>query len=175
MVHLWYPRGAGDWTASPIDAPMVALDAGLDVLEPGVASDASAEGVVLHRLLDAGETWVLLSLASGDLRLNGEPMRLGIAILSDRDELSIAGQPSCFFSTETLARIEPLPALAAGGCCPRCKLPIDAGVAAVRCPGCGLWHHSTDDMPCWTYAPTCAGCTQDTSPDAGFRWTPEDL
>jgi hypothetical protein len=133
------------------------------------------EAVFLGRLADSPETWAILCPPQSELRVNGEPVPLGVAVLADRDELRVPGHAARFFSTETLARVESFPESSGGGCCPRCKLTIEAGSPAVRCPACGLWHHSTDEMPCWIYAPTCAGCAQNTAPDAGFRWTPEDL
>ena len=100
---------------------------------------------------------------------------LGIVALSDRDEIRPADGLPLFFSTETLARVEPFPASGARGFCPRCKQHIEPGTPAVRCPGCSLWYHMSDEFPCWTYAPQCSACPQETALDADFRWTPEDL
>jgi hypothetical protein len=104
-------------------------------------------------------------------------------ILSDRDELrwpvahdaSGAAPHPLFFSTERLAAVAPYPAGDRRGSCPRCKQLLTVGDAAVRCPSCGLWHHATDELPCWTYGEHCAACQQVTSLDAGFQWTPEEL
>ena len=85
------------------------------------------------------------------------------------------GLGRCYFSTETLARIEPLSEEDATGCCPRCKQGLTAGQPAVKCPGCGVWHHQSDELPCWTYAERCAICGGSTALDAGFSWTPEEL
>jgi hypothetical protein len=93
----------------------------------------------------------------------------------DRDEILLHGVGRCYFSTETLARIEPLSEESATGCCPRCKQGMTAGEPAVRCPGCGVWHHQSDELPCWTYAERCAICGGSTALDAGFSWTPEEL
>ena len=121
------------------------------------------------------DAWVLLCEADSRVHINGEPVSAGVVVLADRDELRIPGQSPRYFSTETTARVEPFPESPLGGCCPRCRQTIECGTPAVRCPSCGLWHHASGDLPCWTYAPACAACAQDTSPDAGFRWTPEEL
>ena len=73
------------------------------------------------------------------------------------------------------AAVEPLPESAGEVFCARCKKRIPAGAPAVKCPQCGAWHHSSDDLPCWTYAETCAFCDQPTALDADYRFTPEDL
>lgn len=150
MAHFWNRDAAGDWVATPVDATLV------------------------RRVAGPQETWALLCPPSSDARVNGERVPLGLAILADRDELRITGHPVRFFSTETLAHVEVFPE-GAGGFCPRCKQEITSGSVVVRCPGCGLCHHASDELPCWTYAGTCAGCTQDTAMDAGFTWTPENL
>ena len=158
MAHLWNIEDEGGWVAAPIDEAF-----------------ALVEKVILTRLANPPETWALLCPPQSDVRLNGLPVPLGLAVLADRDELRIPGESARFFSTETLARVEACPDTAAHSFCPRCKQAIESGSAAVRCPGCGLWHHSSDDLPCWSYAPTCAGCSQETALNAGFRWTPEEL
>jgi hypothetical protein len=107
------------------------------------------------------------------LMVNGLPLRAGLRTLQDRDELRVPGLGPLYFSTERIARIEPLPTEPDALSCPRCRDRIAAGSPAVRCPGCGLWHHQTEDRPCWTYAETCALCPQPTAADAGYRWTPE--
>jgi hypothetical protein len=129
----------------------------------------------LHSVAGPPDAWVLLCPVDAGVHVNGEPVPLGLVVLSDRDELRIPGQPPRFFSTETIACVELFPETTRGGCCPRCRQTIECGTSAVCCPSCGLWHHASHELPCWTYAPTCAACAQDTSPDAGFRWTPEEL
>jgi len=124
--------------------------------------------------VNPADTWALLCGAKQPVRVNGLPVPLGLTVLSDRDEIRL---PRFFarFSTETQAHVEPFPESATRGFCPRCKQRIEAGTPAVCCPSCGLWHHASADLPCWSYAPTCAACVQRTAMDAGFRWTPEDL
>jgi hypothetical protein len=176
MAHFWSMDDSGRWLATQITREL-ALNDSLDVIEASVVCALPAEQALLRRLAHPPETWAVLCPPHSALRVNGELVPLGLTVLSDRDEISLPGQPVRFFSTETVAQVEPFPHDTASGCCPRCKLPIGAGSPAVRCPSCGLWHHSSaeDEMPCWGYAPTCAGCSQPTALDAGFRWTPEDL
>jgi hypothetical protein len=152
----------------------------LDERHQPIATPASDGAAVfgrarLLRIAGPPDAWVLVAPADFGIRLNGEPVTLGLTVLSDRDELRIPGAPPRFFSIESIAQVEPFPESTRGGCCPRCRQAIECGTPAVRCPSCGLWHHASDELPCWTYAPTCAACAQDTSPDAGFRWTPEEL
>jgi len=129
------------------------------------------------------EEWVLMAGNGAGVRVNGEPVWLGLCVLRDRDEITLPGaEPDgthrCFFSTERLARVEPFPGAPAGPVyCARCKLPINRGDLAVQCsnPECGAWHHQSDEFPCWTYHTKCALCNQATELDAGYRWTPEEL
>lgn len=175
MAHLWTHDAAGAWASTPIAAAAVLRGDG--TITPADADPPSpftaASGIQVRRVVGQPDTWALLT-ASRAFRLNGVPVSLGLAVLEDRDEIRLPGV-HVWFSTETQAHVEPFPQSATRGFCPRCKQAIEAGSPAVRCPSCGLWHHASDDLPCWTYAPTCAACAQDTDLDAGFRWTPEDL
>jgi hypothetical protein len=162
MAHFWTTDEHGEFLPTRVD-------------DDGAATRDLDASVCLRRVATTPESWVLLCPAESGARVNGESVPLGLVVLSDRDELRLPGRPPRFFSTETLARVEPFPETLRGGYCPRCKQTIDCGSAAVRCPSCGLWHHASGDLPCWTYAPTCAACAQDTDPDAGFRWTPGEL
>jgi hypothetical protein len=120
-------------------------------------------------------SWTLLAGRGVALRVNGQPLILGIRALRDRDEISIAGQ-RCFFSTEELARVVTCPGLAQPAWCPRCKQQVEPRSPAVACPHCRAWHHESEKFPCWSYEPTCALCQlQPTALDAGYSWTPEML
>ena len=156
MAYLWLePAGgeAGEWS------PMVLTD-------DAVNFDAAA---VLHRT-HAG--WVVIG-APG-VHVNGAPLDTGIRLLRDRDELRAGGRRT-FFSGESLAEVVLFPGGERSVFCPRCRLEVAPGSPAVRCPGCNVWHHQTDDMPCWTYGDHCTLCEQPTALDVGFRWTPEGL
>ena len=58
--------------------------------------------------------------------------------------------------------------------CPRCKQTIEPGSAMVRCPGCSVIHHETEELNCWSFAPKCAMCDNPTGIDEGFQWVPGD-
>ena len=175
MAHLWLLDVSNEWTPQLLAGGATTLaDDGLRSADYAAGAETGvAAHVLLRRLADPANTWALLT-ASPALRVNGAPVPLGIAVLDDRDEIRLPNL-TAWFSTETRACIEPFPASTARGFCPRCKQAIETGTPAVRCPSCGLWHHASDALPCWTYAPACAACAQDTALDAGFRWTPEDL
>jgi hypothetical protein len=119
------------------------------------------------------EDWHLLTDATVLVVVNGLRVRTGLVTLRDRDELRVNGQAPWYFSTERLARIEPLPSLREPPACARCRQPMATGDPAVRCPRCGLWHHQSPALPCWSYAVTCAHCPQPTPESTGFRWVPE--
>lgn len=128
----------------------------------------------------SGDRWAVTAPPDLGVTINGDLLASGLRILKDRDSIRVPGGSTCFFSTERLASIEPLPATEEIFC-PRCKLPIEPGCAAVCCPQCGVWHHEQhvdgeDDHLCWTYAATCSLCEQATDLDAAeFRWTPGKL
>ena len=169
MAHLWVeseidmPGGdgrAGAWRVVPLAAP---------VTEPGG---------IPARLLPApapgGENWVVLCDTSA-VAVNGVPVTLGIRVLADRDALTAPPVPPVFFSTERLACVESFAGAERPLTCPRCKDPVESGSKVVRCPQCGVVHHQTDELPCWTYAEHCALCPQPTALDGAYRWTPEGL
>jgi hypothetical protein len=163
MAHLWLRENdetsPNDWGVMP--------------LEEGAAAFGPA---LLLRCQDAsGDLWLLMDAAPPRVRLNGASLITGIHVLQDRDEITIPGVGRMFFSTEVLARVEPYPGGERPAICPRCKRRIDTATPAVRCPQCGVWHHQSDELPCWTYSDTCALCSQPTALDAGYRWTPEAL
>lgn len=178
MAHLWTEDADGAWavlplTSEPLDLARVPATVGS--LRPR-RRPAPRGGVVLRSVTLAGTgsvTWVLIAGGGAGVRVNGMSTPSGIRVLSDRDEIRIDGVGSVFFSTERLASVEPYPGGDREIHCPRCRQAVDPGAAAVRCPGCGVWHHQSPELPCWSYASTCALCPQATALDAGFRWTPE--
>jgi len=186
VAQIWIRSDAGDWqpTALATDTCVLTVAGPSSIDAAHDAPAAAAPSVLLRRVAGTSdETWALLAHPSAHLLVNGLHSPLGIVILSDRDEIrwaatddpSIPPAAALFFSTERLAAVAPYPVDGRRGSCPRCKQPLAAGEAAVRCPACGLWHHATETLPCWTYGEHCAACQQPTSLDAGFRWTPEDL
>jgi hypothetical protein len=185
MAHLWISDSTNRWAVLTLAAGAYALDAGLPapVPAPSPASDETAavsrlggrKATLLRTAALGGDRWVVAASAGTDIRVNGLPLVTGLRVMADRDEIRLASRPAMFFSTETRAEVGPAPAAERSLFCPRCKQPIGSTSPAVRCPGCGVWHHQSDDLPCWTYAASCAACAQATALDAGFQWTPEDL
>ena len=51
---------------------------------------------------------------------------------------------------------------------------LHARVSRVSCPNCGVRHHQSAELRCWTYAPGCAVCGWPTTLDARFRWVPDE-
>jgi hypothetical protein len=109
-------------------------------------------------------------LARGAVTVNGLPA-LPFHVLADRDEIAVGGE-RMYFSTEGPAEVVPFADQAGQVLCGRCKGDMCQGEAAVRCPGCGAWHHETAKLPCWTYDGTCSACGR---PSTGFSWQPEPL
>jgi hypothetical protein len=162
MAHFWVLDANDAWTVSPLDGDRVAIDG---------AGRAFALRVTRAA---AGEEWVLVAEPLAVV-VNGRPLLTGLHVLGDRDDVRLPGSPPRFFSAERLSAVEPLPEGPAPLACPRCRQTIAAGTPSVRCPQCQVWHHETSDLPCWTYAETCALCDQVTAMDSGYRWTPHGL
>lgn len=166
MAVLWQETTRRNWGGLPLESVCVLR----------LISEPRAGALGEANLVRLGETtpvrWLLLASPRARVSVNGLPVLAGARVLGDRDEIRTRTH-RFFFSEESLARIEahagePAP-------CPRCKLPIETDQPAVVCPACGVSHHQTEDLPCWTYAPHCAaGCSQSTDMQASLRWTPED-
>ncbi|MGB9620632.1 MAG: hypothetical protein ACPL7K_09490, partial [Armatimonadota bacterium] len=119
---------------------------------------------------------VLLSGPEAGVQVNGKPDRLGICVLQDRDELFFTdSRTRIYYTRETPASVTSFPGSDREIRCARCTAPLEPGNPSVRCPGCGLWYHESEELPCWTYAQTCAECGALTSLDGSYTWTPEDL
>jgi len=170
MAHLWLE--------SDVDMPGAEGRVGAWRVSPLAAGPATDPGGLPARLLRApattGDVWVLLCDTAA-VTVNGVPVALGIRVLSDRDVLTTPDVPPVFFSAERLAYVETFAGAARPLTCPRCKDLVESGSTVVRCPQCGVVHHQTDDLPCWTYAEHCALCPQPTALHGAYRWTPEGL
>jgi hypothetical protein len=180
MAVLWVQRqdgqdGSEQWAVASLD--------GFDALRLSEDPDrsvrarrgesASAEGALLLRQEELGEeTWVLMAQSA---RINGLSLDLSMRVLRDKDEISVGGNQRFFYSAERLVCVVPFPGAEHEVFCPRCQQRVEKDTPAVKCPGCGAWHHQSDELPCWTYGGTCTLCDQPTALDAGYRWTPEDL
>jgi hypothetical protein len=176
MAHLWVRDEAEQWAVMPLEHAALSLTPGPP--RP-VASLADARALPANVLmLRTGETdpaWVLVAGSGAGVSVNGMPLAVGIRVLADRDEIRVSSADSYFFSTENLAIVEEFPASDQTLFCPRCKQDIEKGTEAVRCPACGVWHHQTEELNCWTYSDVCALCAHPTELNGGFRWTPEEL
>lgn len=176
MAHLWLHDGSsgqaadGGWSPVPFAADTLLLRGG--GIE-SAAAPADVAGAVLRRSITPdGEHWVVVAGAA--VRVNGRALDTGIAVLRDRDELLVTGRRA-YFSTETLASIEPFPGADRPAICPRCKLTIEPHTPSVVCPACKVRHHQSEALPCWTYATKCALCDQPSVLGSGYRWVPDEL
>jgi hypothetical protein len=173
MAHFWIRQSDG-WVAEPLAEEVTLLTPVDDRARSerhGEPDPNARDAAVFYLKGTDDELWILMSGRLVDVRVNGLPSAAGIHVLRDRDEIVVNGRRR-YFSSEQLARIAPLPSDARVSC-PRCRQPIDAESEAVRCPRCRVWHHEARELPCWTYANTCAICAQPTAFENGYQWTPE--
>jgi hypothetical protein len=174
MAHLWTQNSEDRWAVLPLEGESLVLSSDPPRLVDLPADLATIRTQVVLIACDK-DRWVLLWGSGQEVRVNGIPQALGLKVLDDRDEIRISNAGPWFFSTERRPKIEPFPGADHPIRCGRCKLPIEPGTPAVRCPKCGIWYLQTEEHPAWTYAETCVFCTQPTALDAGYRWTPEEL
>lgn len=178
MAHLWLKNGSEQWAVLPLEAEAFVLTTKLpQPLQSAQATDEESVSrvVLLRERREAEASWVLISGRERNVQVNGIPLTLGVRVVADRDEISVEGIGSFYFSTEALARVEAFPGAEQALYCPRCKQQVGKDNPAVKCPQCGVWYHQSEDLPCWSYSETCALCPQLTDLDAGYRWTPEEL
>lgn len=180
MAHLWIQESQG-WRAEQLTARVFEL-ARLEASAGGLVARDAAEPVtrttasLARSEVGGAPAWALIAPPHSRVRVNGEAPLAGLCVLADRDEIVIASGVRYFFSTETLAQVDPFPGSEQGQAvfCGRCRDRITRGALAVRCGGCGIWYHQDADLPCWSYSENCAFCGRATALDAGFQWTPED-
>lgn len=176
MAHLWIADRDSGWCVLPLDETEYSLAQypPRPIGTQHVIGERADDVLLLPSRDSVQTTWAVVVGSRRSVQVGGRPLALGLCVLSDRDEVRIEGVGTIFFSTETLAHIEPFPSADHECCCPRCTLEIKAETQAVRCPNCGVWHHQSGERDCWSYAPSCAMCTHGTALDAGFRWAPEE-
>ena len=188
MALLWV-RDAVGWQAQELTGKRFDLAALFSLPVRGDV-DATCHDTCREHPASAGPAWLVAAESGGpplwalvasrksNARVNGCPPVAGLRILSDRDEIRIGAASQMYFSTESPAAVVPFPAPERADHivrCGRCRLPINPGDPAVRCPRCALWFHQFGDSQCWTYNNECVGfCGQPTALDAGFSWAPED-
>jgi len=177
MAHLWIANEEQAWAVLPLeDDTFILTTTPPQPVRRPLGADEVLSKVLLVRTPGAeGLSWILIAGPGSGVSVNGVPLVSGIRAVADRDEIRIAGASNFYFSTERLARVEALPGSDQVLYCPRCQQEITAGSLAVKCPGCGVWHHQIEDLNCWTYAEVCALCAHSTDLNAGFQWTPEQL
>ena len=175
MAHLWLMDPRAPEPIPLLDSPLDIDAAPVVPVPPGQPGESDSSRTILMKADPAGDSWCLVAGAGAAAFVNGERVAVGIRLLRDRDEIRIPHSGRWYFyGTERLAQLAPFPGSAPASC-PRCRQPVLPATAAVQCPGCGLWHHESAELPCWSYAETCAMCSQATELDAGYRWTPEAL
>ena len=186
MAYLWIAhRGAVDnckWLPTFLDGPAYKIYPDGTILNDvhnDIGSDRSAESVLLMCVHAGKGQWIAIRKgAQARLSVNSMPVLNDIRLLNDRDMLQLSGGLCCFFSTERPAEVVPFPGLEGGKAyCARCRQPIEPGTQAVMCPNpeCGVWHHETEGLPCWTHASHCSLCSQTTVMDGSLQWTPEEI
>ena len=175
MAHLWVRDAGEQWAVLPLHADAFMLSAN-PPRPVSSAKDEVASRVMLLRNAQTGSpSWVLIAGTERTVRVNGVGLSLGMRVVADRDEIHVEGVGAYFFSTESLACIKAFPGAEQKIYCPRCRQEIEKESLAVQCPQCNVWHHQSEELPCWSYSELCALCPQRTDLDAGYRWTPEDL
>lgn len=175
MAHLW-AHESGEWSVLLLDERTIRLDVSpLRVLRDCEVGDIEDSPVAVVFAGEGKPQWAAIAAAGAGVRINGRTLLTGLHVLADRDEVQVGRDQSLFFSTETLASVEPFPGMEQTIYCPRCQLPIVEGSLAVICPQCGVWYHMSEEYPCWRYAEQCQLCDQRTTEEAGYRWTPEEI
>lgn len=163
IAYLWfYDHATRAWSALPVDGEALTL-------LPASARPRQAVGLFRSR-----KHWVMF--AGSATRVNARPVCGGLHIVRDRDAIQPDGAYPIFLSTRQAPRVGVFPGQERNVYCPRCKLVLEPGCNAVRCPNpdCNTWSHQQGDLLCWSYDEGCAACGHPTAiDDAG--WTPEDL
>lgn len=180
MAHLWVqmPDAEAGWGIAQVrnSVSVITPDPQEPVCEPRTREGTPGPLLMRRSVVQDEDLWVLLAAPRHNIRVNGMRQSTGAQVLADRDEIAFAGGPRFFFSTERLTEVVEFPGSDMDVRCARCRTAISKGDLAAECPNCGVWHHQTEEFPCWTYDTVCAGCRkQPTALDGGYRFTPEGL
>lgn len=180
MPQLWVRRDSEQWGRMQLTARGYRLGTDRPAEDETVAADGKNRGGVrlLRTSSEEGPIWVVIASTVDAVRVNGLPLAAGIRALVDRDEIVVGGRWTYYYSTEDPPEISVFRGAGRPAMCPRCCKEILPGESAVRCPGCGVWHHEDPESGsrCWTYAEHCAACAvQPTTLDAESVWTPVGL
>jgi hypothetical protein len=178
MSYLWLRDAEGKRVAHSIQAASHDLYALLLSEASGSSACPIDDGLAARMIsfrVGGAARWVVVADAATPVRVNGVPLTaVGARVLCDRDEVSIPGLGSAFYSGETLAVVEPFPGSEHPVVCGRCRQAIAAGAPVVRCPGCHVYYDQAAGLECWRASDSCTFCSQLTALDAGFAWVPED-
>ncbi len=180
MGDLWLDGDDRVWCPHPLDADVMTLtaDGPMRIGTRESIQRNSAPLIVRARSPRGRVRWVLLiGPTHAAMLINGQRVPIGARVLSNRDAIAVGHGRTAFFSSEQRAQIEAFPDGDARAFCIRCKLPLERGTPAVRCPSpeCGFWHHQSDELPCWLYTAQCAACGYPTPLDSGLQWSPAEL
>jgi len=178
VAHLFVRTPEHKWAAQALAADGLDLRLLLAPDRADTPAGATRPGrtarIVAHRNGDALR-WLILAGPDAHLHVNGVPLgAIGMRALSDRDEISLPGVGSVFYSAEVLAEVVAFPGADHVVLCGRCRQEIKAGSPVVKCPGCGTWYDETKELNCFSYQTHCAFCPQTTALDAGFNWIPAE-
>jgi len=178
MPHFWFRDAEGERIARALPAASHDLRALFPPGAAGTSADPIVKGPAASVVaFGAGSAlrWVVIAGHAAAVRVNGIPLDpIGVRVLAHKDELSLPGVGSAYFSAENLAEVVQFPGADRPVLCGRCRQAISAGAPAVKCPGCGTWYDESAQLPCFSYQPICAFCPQSTSLDAGFTWIPDE-
>ena len=173
MAHLWVQDDCG-WDAVALVGAQCDLASRATRRTPDAAQAAADLGATLVRAdVGGSKIWALITPPKADTLVNSRELHAGLCVLSDRDQIRIGDQTQ-YFSTETLATVQPFPGSDHPVFCGRCRQQIEVGTPAVSCPDCGIWYNQSAEFPCWTYSSKCTFCGHPTALDTGFSWTPEE-
>ena len=171
MSHLWVKDETEQWAVFQLLSERYPLEPLLKWSAP-TTQTVSVVSIVRSRR-EENQQWHLLVPHGVRVSVNGLPIMTGLRTLRDRDQITI-GDRSAYFSTEERVQRVAFPGAERKFFCARCRQELIAGVSAVKCPQCNVWHHQTEELPCWTYANHCGLCSQPTDLEAGYRWQPDD-
>jgi hypothetical protein len=168
-MRLWHESN-GEWQSLPIEARRDFDEEGalLEARDASILCAASILGTVENQTRRA----VLISAPDARVCVNGY-RPLGLVVLRDRDVIAIGSQ-TYHLSERTPTQPESFPGGDAELRCGRCKLVLDAGELAIRCPACGSWHHArpqSEPDDCWLYDLRCGHCERNRDE---LVWSPED-
>jgi hypothetical protein len=151
-----YDQNKNDWQLLPLEE-----NCAVGLNDSGsLTVGSSAKKVFAYLVSSKGTTdrqmLSMLTTKNTDtmFKLNGIPP-FSLSVIRDKDEISYNGQ-RLYFTEEQVAKIE-LKQDDSVIFCPRCKDVIKQKTEVVRCPGCGLLYHESEeeDKKCWSYDTRC--------------------